>query len=78
MINDDNFNSMTCEELEKYIINTQEILEETSKQNTQSESLVHHEKSVLIEKVKKAETEEEFITNKLLKRLEDLKADRAK
>jgi len=44
----------------------------------QLENEVHHEQSVLIEKVKHAEAEEEYITIKLLKRLEDLKSERAK
>jgi len=43
----------------------------------QYEDQIHHERCVLIEKVKDMEAEEEFITIKLLKRLEEIKSEKA-
>jgi len=68
---------MNQNELRDYIHQLEEQLKLEENKVKQLEDQVHHERVALIEKVKDAEAEEEFITIKLLKRLEDIKSEKA-
>jgi len=69
--------SMSKTELEDYIHTLQEELKKEENKIKQHEEQIHAERCALIEKVKNMEAEEEFITIKLLKRLEEIKAEKA-
>jgi len=68
---------MNKTELESYIQTLQEDLKKEENKIKNSENHIHHEQDSLIEKVKDMEAEEEFITIKLLKRLEEIKSEKA-
>jgi hypothetical protein len=70
--------SMSKEDLQTHTNHLHVLLVEAENNVKHLESQVHQEQTSLIEKVKHAEAEEEFITIKLLKRLEELKTERAK
>jgi chromosome segregation ATPase len=71
------FTSMSKTELEFSIQTFQDQLKTEEDKIKLLEHQIHHERAALIEKVKDMEAEEEFITIKLLKRLEEIKSEKA-